>query len=537
MENYSDAGILLKQQLDRYDKQINDLKSLYDECVGVRERLNTLPDEYTQKVMVPLGPLAFMEGKIVHTNEVLCALGDDYFAWRSSKQAQGILDRRQSHMEKKINTIQEEKAKLLDLQQQINGTSGSSKETEDIHEIVEYIPDEEDTHEEIFSKDTNNHGNNYYYDSNNQKHITVSVNGNQYNNNNKMNDIINKQEIRIDSKSTNKTNQEFNEASQSLDDAFHAARAEGVLDDSHDALVRDHNSEQYIKEKKEELNQQFNHLLNNAEIITENHPETQVKEASSTIVSDTKKSTTATGDEGEIDTIDSNHMCGNCGKKNAHYQCSRCKSAYYCDRDCQLKHWNKHKNICQTIAKQLKYSTPSPKPSIQVKSPAIQVKSPAIKPSSSSSSSSFLKSTITQPNNNNNNNNNKIESKKIVHDPVSSSVKEHPVVNNTITTTTNNNENTKKRVSRFKKNMATNQDSRGNSDVSLNPSVHIASPLGISMNSHPDIQPIIKERTVNNPLQQMEEISTEQPRRISRFRKQLYKTDDDDNDEDEDDYF
>jgi hypothetical protein len=28
-------------------------------------------------------------------------------------------------------------------------------------------------------------------------------------------------------------------------------------------------------------------------------------------------------------------------------RCSQCRTALYCDRDCQLKHWPVHKNICQ----------------------------------------------------------------------------------------------------------------------------------------------------------------------------------------------
>ena len=28
-------------------------------------------------------------------------------------------------------------------------------------------------------------------------------------------------------------------------------------------------------------------------------------------------------------------------------RCSKCRTALYCDRDCQLKHWPVHKNSCQ----------------------------------------------------------------------------------------------------------------------------------------------------------------------------------------------
>ena len=28
-------------------------------------------------------------------------------------------------------------------------------------------------------------------------------------------------------------------------------------------------------------------------------------------------------------------------------RCSKCRTALYCNRECQLKHWPMHKNICQ----------------------------------------------------------------------------------------------------------------------------------------------------------------------------------------------
>ena len=43
---------------------------------------------------VPFGPLAFMPGKLVHTNEILVLLGDNWFVDRSAKQACEIIDRR-----------------------------------------------------------------------------------------------------------------------------------------------------------------------------------------------------------------------------------------------------------------------------------------------------------------------------------------------------------------------------------------------------------------------------------------------------------
>uniref|UniRef100_A0A8C9S606 Zinc finger MYND domain-containing protein 10 n=1 Tax=Scleropages formosus TaxID=113540 RepID=A0A8C9S606_SCLFO len=40
--------------------------------------------------------------------------------------------------------------------------------------------------------------------------------------------------------------------------------------------------------------------------------------------------------------------CGSCGSEAAK-RCSRCRSEWYCRRECQVKHWPKHKNVCQMM--------------------------------------------------------------------------------------------------------------------------------------------------------------------------------------------
>ena len=43
-----------------------------------------------------------------------------------------------------------------------------------------------------------------------------------------------------------------------------------------------------------------------------------------------------------------NHICVCCLKKvEGSSRCSKCRTALYCSKKCQIKHWPIHKNLCQ----------------------------------------------------------------------------------------------------------------------------------------------------------------------------------------------
>ncbi|KAJ5028762.1 zinc finger domain-containing protein [Bipolaris maydis] len=48
--------------------------------------------------------------------------------------------------------------------------------------------------------------------------------------------------------------------------------------------------------------------------------------------------------------------CTTCSGQHARRRCSRCKAAYYCDRNCQKSDWKTHRNICEPITQT--YSAP-----------------------------------------------------------------------------------------------------------------------------------------------------------------------------------
>ncbi|XP_072488203.1 unconventional prefoldin RPB5 interactor 1 isoform X2 [Notamacropus eugenii] len=71
----------------------------------LQERLNTLPDKLSYDIMVPFGPLAFMPGQLVNTNEVTVLLGDNWFCKCSAKQAVGLVEHRKKHVRKALDDL------------------------------------------------------------------------------------------------------------------------------------------------------------------------------------------------------------------------------------------------------------------------------------------------------------------------------------------------------------------------------------------------------------------------------------------------
>mmetsp|Transcript_3459 Transcript_3459/g.11050 ORF Transcript_3459/g.11050 Transcript_3459/m.11050 type:complete len:384 (-) Transcript_3459:154-1305(-) len=67
----------------------------YDDLKGILERL---PEKVTHPVMVPFGPLAFFEGYLEHTNEVLTQLSSEWFALRTTTSALGMVSRRKERL-------------------------------------------------------------------------------------------------------------------------------------------------------------------------------------------------------------------------------------------------------------------------------------------------------------------------------------------------------------------------------------------------------------------------------------------------------
>ncbi|KAM9753181.1 unconventional prefoldin RPB5 interactor 1 [Menidia menidia] len=87
------------------ESRIQHWRKLAGDYEALNERLKTLPDQLSYDIMVPFGPLAFMPGKLVHTNEVTVLLGDNWFSKCSAKQAQKIIDHRMKYVKKELDDL------------------------------------------------------------------------------------------------------------------------------------------------------------------------------------------------------------------------------------------------------------------------------------------------------------------------------------------------------------------------------------------------------------------------------------------------
>ncbi|MBN3305960.1 RMP protein, partial [Amia calva] len=89
---------------------------------------------------VPFGPLAFMPGKLVHTNEVTVLLGDNWFAKCSTKQAINLVEHRKKHVKNALDDLYKVVKNFetrVGFTEDLEKLSGAKAEFVDIREDVE----------------------------------------------------------------------------------------------------------------------------------------------------------------------------------------------------------------------------------------------------------------------------------------------------------------------------------------------------------------------------------------------------------------
>ncbi|XP_050167104.1 unconventional prefoldin RPB5 interactor 1 [Myiozetetes cayanensis] len=120
-------------------EKIQHWKKVESDYEALQERLHTLPDKLSYDIMVPFGPLAFMPGKLVHTNEVTVLLGDNWFSKCSAKQAIELVEHRKKHVRKALD----------DLQKVMKNFESRAEFTEDLQKMSDAAGEYVDIREEI----------------------------------------------------------------------------------------------------------------------------------------------------------------------------------------------------------------------------------------------------------------------------------------------------------------------------------------------------------------------------------------------------
>ncbi|CAH1779921.1 unnamed protein product [Owenia fusiformis] len=128
------------EQTDENIKQWNKFRSDY---VDLQSRLKSLPEKVKHDIMVPFGSKAFMPGQLVHCNEILVLLGDNWFAERSSTQACGIIDRRLKSIDKQLSDLTRQRD-LLAPRIDVTGELCEMQQGTDHREIKEELTDDQD---------------------------------------------------------------------------------------------------------------------------------------------------------------------------------------------------------------------------------------------------------------------------------------------------------------------------------------------------------------------------------------------------------
>ncbi|KAG0251923.1 uri1, prefoldin-like chaperone [Mortierella polycephala] len=135
--------------LSQLEEELTRWKNYEADYEALKTTLLDLPKETTHNAMVPIGNLAFMPGKLIHTNEVLVMLGDNWFVDRSAVQAAEIVDRRMELVQENITKLKAQEDEIRSKSGIAPGLLGGQEYNEEGLPIVEitepyYSDDEED---------------------------------------------------------------------------------------------------------------------------------------------------------------------------------------------------------------------------------------------------------------------------------------------------------------------------------------------------------------------------------------------------------
>lgn len=125
-----------EEELETITKRIELYSKYKDDYDELKKLINTMQDKvkYPHRIPIAGSRLAFVQGNIIHTNEVTVLLGDNIFALRSAKQATQIVDRRLENLNDLLNKSEDAKRKTKDW---LEATREHKQEKQEFVEIIE----------------------------------------------------------------------------------------------------------------------------------------------------------------------------------------------------------------------------------------------------------------------------------------------------------------------------------------------------------------------------------------------------------------
>lgn len=132
--------LIVKQQeeLETINEKIELWKKYKDDYGSLKKLIDTIGDRVKEPYRIPIAgtQIAFADGHIIHTNEITVLLGDNYFALRSAKQANQIINRRLSSIDDNLKKSHEAKRKT---EEWIKAANEHKKDKEEFVEIIETV--------------------------------------------------------------------------------------------------------------------------------------------------------------------------------------------------------------------------------------------------------------------------------------------------------------------------------------------------------------------------------------------------------------
>ncbi|CAH8313450.1 unnamed protein product [Eruca vesicaria subsp. sativa] len=136
------AASYVEERIREKREEMNRLQQFVDENDNLISLVKKLPEKLHHNVMVPFGKKAFFPGRLIHTNECLVFLGENYYTDRTSKQTVDVLRRRDKTLQSQIHSI---KAEIDDFQTEASFFANTASEVaEGLLEIREEYEDEEE---------------------------------------------------------------------------------------------------------------------------------------------------------------------------------------------------------------------------------------------------------------------------------------------------------------------------------------------------------------------------------------------------------